>query len=476
MSSPTSRGVIACFSIVLLSATACSESELAPSDGDGGTGATGGAGAAGGSVASASGGSTGTDCDATPPYEPPFPETLTLQPAFGDPDEMEVRTQGIWAIWWYPQFDHEQDVEWMFAQLNDVRCRSLQDLAMQDPPNPGNGVYYNVYIHHGEDDAFPTEWANGQGTDSFGNPYLSLPNGAHLEAANVNHEGFHVFQYSADSPGFAYAGDSQWYIETTAQWYTAFREPTLVDTFVEAGAIDGNPQLALWHSFSNEAPGDPTDWLFQVRQYGMHTYLFYLTEFAGVNRDIITSGFYNAVRESPQQYLYDGIGGDTLRGYFADWAAHNTADFDYLLPEQVQRARAEVVAVGDPDNLNPYVAEYTDAGTAGEWVPPPTALTPRSWAYNVVRIANTQAASYEFSLRGQATGSSGAAAHLEGRVVVLQPSGAQYSALTMDDALNGSATVSVNTTDSDVYLVIASVPESFSGNQTFGYEYRIERQ
>ena len=26
---------------------------------------------------------------------------------------------------------------------------------------------------------------------------------------------------------------------------------------VQAGAIIGNPQLALWHSFANEAPEDP---------------------------------------------------------------------------------------------------------------------------------------------------------------------------------------------------------------------------
>ena len=27
--------------------------------------------------------------------------------------------------------------------------------------------------------------------------------------------------------------------------------------FYQAGAILGNPQLALWHSFANEAPEDP---------------------------------------------------------------------------------------------------------------------------------------------------------------------------------------------------------------------------
>ena len=415
-------------------------------------------------------------CDAMPPVQPPVPAGLALQTEWGSPEELEVRTRGIWAIWWYPRFDHEADSEWLFDRLDDVRCRSLTDLAMEDPPNPANGVFYNVYIHHGDQDGFPNGWANGQGTDAFGNPFLTLPNGAHLDEGNVDHEGFHVFQYSSDSPGFAYAGDSQWYIESSAQWYAASRRPDAVDAFIEAGAIDGNPHLTLWHSFSNEAPGDPTDWMFQVRQYGMHTYLFYLTEFAGVDRDVITEGFYGGVTVSPQRRHYDLVGADLLRSHFADWAAHNTADFDYLTPEQVQRARDEVAVVGDPNNINPYVAQYTDAGTAGAWERPPADLTARGWAYNVVRVDNTQAATYGFSLRGDATGSEGAAAHFEARVVVITPAGAEYTPLAMPDDLEGEATVMVEASDPEVYLVIASVPETFGGNQTYGYEYRIERR
>lgn len=79
-----------------------------------------------------------------------------------------------------------------------------------------------MYIHHGEDDAFPTGWGNGQGTDVDGMPFLTLPDGAHVDPGNLFHESF-------------------------------------------PGAITANPQLALWHSFGNEAPGDPIDWLPQPR-------------------------------------------------------------------------------------------------------------------------------------------------------------------------------------------------------------------
>ncbi len=240
-------------------------------------------------------------------------------------------------------------------------------------------------------------------------------------------------------------------------------------------AITGNPQLALWHSFSNEAPGDPTDWLYQVRQYGMHTYLFFLTEVAGVPAPVVTDGFYSGTRSSPQQYHYMMVGGEALRGHFADWAAHNTGDLDYLTAAQVARARREVEGVGDPNNLHPFVATYVDSGTEA-WFRPPAELTARGWAYNVVRITNSAAATYTFQLSGDPLGSEGAASHFEGRVVVMGAGGARYAALEMADALTGEGRLVVEADEVAVFLVVASVPEHFTGNQTYGYQVQITRE
>jgi hypothetical protein len=92
----------------------------------------------------------------------------------------------------------------------------------------------------------------------------------------------------------------------------------------------------------------------------------------------------------------------------------------------------------------------------------------------VVRIDNSQAATYSFTVRGDATGSEGAAAQFEGRTVVVDENGATYGDLEMDDAVNGSASVQVTAADAQVYLVVVAVPEFFGGNQTYGYEYRVE--
>ena len=105
------------------------------------------------------------------PGDAEAPAELRLRTAFGDPEQLEVRTNGIYAIWWDPRFDHEGDTELMFRLLNGIREDCLENLGLEDPPNPPAGDYYNVYIHHGEDDDFPNGWGNGQGTDPFGMPF-----------------------------------------------------------------------------------------------------------------------------------------------------------------------------------------------------------------------------------------------------------------------------------------------------------------
>ena len=143
---------------------------------------------------------------------------LKLQTAFGCQSNLKVVTDDIFAVWWDSKFDYQADAEIIFKHLKKIRQNCLQNLGMEDPPNPSAGFYYNVYIHHGEQDSFPVEWGNGQGTDKYQLPFLTLPVGVHISESNLHHEGFHIFQYQANSSGFAYKGDSQWYVEASAQW------------------------------------------------------------------------------------------------------------------------------------------------------------------------------------------------------------------------------------------------------------------
>ena len=127
----------------------------------------------------------------------------------------------------------------------------------------------------------------------------------------------------------------------------------------------------------------------------------------------------------------------------------------------------------DPDGTNDR-SHY--AGTGGQALRPPTPLTPRGWGYNVVKIQNSQAATYSFTVAGDAQGSEGAASHLEGRIVTMSQGGATYTPLNMSSDTDGAADVTVGADVSEVYLVVAAVPAFFGGNQTYGFEYTIARQ
>ena len=105
----------------------------------------------------------------------------------------------------------------------------------------------------------------------------------------------------------------------------------------------------------------------------------------------------------------------------------------------------------------------------------PDCHAPRGWAYNVIRIDNNYAAQYTMSIEGDANGTEGAPSHFMGRIVVMSEDGPVYSTLDMSDALNGTATVNVSASDSEVFLVIVSVPDQFSSYQRYGYRTTIQR-
>ena len=404
--------------------------------------------------------------------------SLTLNSEYANLSNANVVTCGIFAIWWDKNFDHnhlsESDVTCEY--LKEVRERSLNQLNMFDPPNLDAGYYVNIYIHHDED-IFPSYWGNGVGTDSYGVPYWATGHGGAVEAPNVFHEGFHIFQYNQNSPGFRYTGDGMWYTEATAQWFAFTYTEQNDNSIVEAASLVMNPQITLWHSFQNRAPNDPVTWLYEVRQYSMHGYLYYLTDIEGVDPKYITSGFSENVQITPQQYHYEKIGGSNLRRYFGNWAAANTSDLSYLTRGQVARAYQEVnglinAGVTSSDYINTYAIEI-DANDLKSSYEPPSELRPRSWAYNVIKVINSANKTFEINFSGSEKGSQGANSYFENRIVT--KSGDTYSTINfnLDNGLSGKKTISLSNDEDEFYIVVSSVPEQFSGNQNYNYSISL---
>ena len=400
----------------------------------------------------------------------------TLLSAFGNLAECDTMSRGIFVVWWDNNWDYSDDADRLLDTMLAYRTQCLGELNMQDPPNPQSGYFYNVYLHHGGD-IFPDWWGNGQGTDGNGYPYLTLPIGAHNDWGNVAHETFHIFQYNANAPGFSYSGDSQWYIEASANWYAAYRYKDFARAFLEAESLVRLPQVPLWLSYDNFPDDYPQNWQRYVHQYALALLLYYLTEESGLAPTFITDGLYSGTDQLPQQYFYNYLGADVFRAQFMEWAAHMVNHFDFLTPEQVAVLENEWNDYADPADDNEFIGVYENEGSGGWYRPGDDGVT-RAWSFNTYKIQNSDSCLYRFELKADPTGSKGDASFFRGMVVVKNASlGTQFYALPMINDQEGLLPLPVSPEDSEIYFIVGSLPEVFEDvAQTFSYEMQITKE
>ena len=404
---------------------------------------------------------------------PAAPASLTVASPFADTSRHSVHTQGIWAIWYETGAIPKSEAEYVASYLESVRCDSLTDHGLREPPNLNYGQRVNIYIHDPErNDGFSDEWSNGVGSHDYPDiPYMTLPIGAHLDPANLAHEGFHIFQFNSNSPGFAYEGDSGWFIEATANWFSVRKEPDAEDAYATIGAIAGNPHLALWHGFDNAQPGDPIHWMTETRQYGMHIFLNYLSEYAGLPADAVSSGFVAGTNKTPQEFVADQIGHERMAKGWADFAVHLAASYVggdgspmpnwFLTERQRQYAfdeRRWLVADDPMRGIENDIAATVEIGQT-DWTVPPRRLRPRPWSFNVVEVANpTGLAQLEV---GAEEGS-----NMRLRLAVLRGSKWDISKVSSGDRLDFESA-------ERALLVLAPTPKGYTGHQPFAYQLRL---
>lgn len=399
----------------------------------------------------------------------------TINSLYGNLTDCDTMTRGIFIIWWDNDWNMAADADQLLDTMLAYRDDCLNILNMADPPNPNDGYYYNVYIHR-SGDIFPNGWGNGQGTDGNGYPFLTLPVGAHNDWVNVAHETFHIFQYNANSPGFAYSGDSQWYIEASANWFAGIKHLNEPRAFVEAESLVRLPHVPLWLSYDNFPASYPSNWQRYVHQYAMAALLFYLTEIEGVSRNMITQGLFAGTNELPQEYYFNQLGGSTFRNYFINWATHMTNHFDFLQPIQRTTNENEWNTYADPADDNEFVQTYEDTGSNGWFMPQDTAIT-TGWSFNTYRIHNQSTDNYLFELKGASLGTKGDPAYFQGKVVVMNKNtGASFYDLIMTDDTSGSLILNVTSDDTSLYFIVASMPDAFSDvSQLFRHQVRITK-
>lgn len=400
---------------------------------------------------------------------------LQLRTLYGSTKTCNYIKGDIFAVWWDKNYDYREGATNVLNSLINTRKTCLNTFGMDDPKGT-DMYYYNVYIHDNGPDLFPDDWAQGQDTDNDGYPFLTIP--VRLTSPDYHghiHEGFHIFQYNANSPGFKYSGDSQWFIEATANWFVNITYHDDIDGFICGQAVTAIPHVPMWYSFENKKPGDKSSWLRDDHQYGMNTFLYYLTEVCKVPRYAIAHGFYDNVTQLPQEYLYSILGGPDMRNYFADWAIHNAVGFDYLSSAQVERLKKEFQRYGDPTDDHSVVATYKDRGTDGKWIRVPETETPGGWAYNVYEINNTISGNYIINLKGDKYGSNGTPSRFTVRAAVSK-AGSRNTFYSMDFTkdISGKLSLKVTPENSTIRIVVASTPDSFTSNQTYSYKLKID--
>jgi hypothetical protein len=408
---------------------------------------------------------------------------LTINTTFGDLNECDTMTRGVYIVWWDKDYNFDAQVDVTLDSMLSYREICLNDMLMSDPPNVLDGHYYNVYIHNpGDAGGFFNSygWGNGQGTDGNGYPFLTLPNGVLNDFTNTAHETFHIFQYNATAPGFAYSGDSQWYIEASANWFAAKQNMGNNRAFVEAESLVRMPHVPLWLSFNNFPATYPSNWQRYVHQYAMALQLYYLTDVANISDDIITSGMYSGTTEMPQEYMYNQIGGANYRQHFINWAAHMTNDFDFITATQAATNLNEWNTYADLSDDNEFIAVYDNEGSNG-WVSPTDDRITNAWSFNTYKLLNNENEFYTFELKPTAEGSFGTPSYFQGKLVIKNDITGTvfYDLSNFGGSLQSLTNFELSANDTEVFLIVASMPEIFQDNnssfQLFPYEARITK-
>lgn len=408
----------------------------------------------------------------------PDGQTLTykIKSTFAIPETCNFKTRGIFIIWWDKQFDYSQQAEDSLGTFMEVQKECVETYHMSDPPGPLAGYYYNIYLFSGSDCFKEQKWGMGQGTDTNGFPFLTLPlNYAKAGSPGIYHEGLHIFQYKATSPLFTYSGDGKWIIEASANWIAASKHPNDVNDYVTLATITANPQLPMWYTDENREPGDGHLWQRFCHLYGMHGFLNYLTDVCKVSPGVILGGFYANTKELPQEYMYNQIGGAKFADYFADNGAHNVCGYPHFPAGVEERAAKELKDYGTPRDFHALVRTYTNEGTGGTWVRPSKEYVTRGWSYNVYKINNSLDGTYTFQLKADPKGSEGATAAFRARMVVRTGKATRVEPVKMTTPTDGAGSISVKAADAEVYLLVVATPEYFQGNQTYSYQVLINR-
>jgi hypothetical protein len=225
----------------------------------------------------------------------------------------------------------------------------------------------------------------------------------------------------------------------------------------------------------NHPQSFPKNWQRTHHDQAMGLFFYYLTEVKKIKSDLFIRSFYDSVSLSPQEYLYNQLGGDNLRSYFMDFVSMLRTNTNYVTKGQQDAMNAAFSLFADTSDVHEFMLNLKDTGTA-DWYYSPQKTSPASWSFNTVRILNSQTDLYTFRLKSDQYGSSGHSSFLRGRVLLVGVNDTLSYDLNMTGSFESSVTVNADSGHRNIYLVLASMPASFGfASETYRYQLKIDK-
>ena len=290
------------------------------------------------------------------------------------------------------------------------------------------------------------------------------------------HENFHSYQ--GQLKGYSGIGGTKFMLESTASWGATHNIPAVRDTLL--GYYTLHPHLPLW-TIQNSPVDMRAGWEFKGgHQYGANIFWSYLTNYAAGKN--MLGDCYNDTRvdSRPAEVAYEllAVQGLDMKTIFADYAARITTwDIQdgpaYLNSENSSLSRMK----GAKPDAGVFDAKitttYDSEGTGDQWTDVPELYIPGSWAFNAYKVEVSQDADYTFGVKTDV--SNPAYSDFQARVVVHDRQTDERTYHVLNIAVPGEAssiTVAAQAGD-DVYLIVATTPEMFSGWDWYPYQFKI---
>jgi len=353
--------------------------------------------------------------------------------------------------------------------------KEVVDMALPAPV--GSAQYLvNAYIGNSGGNAPSIDFEGAYTTvDNQGFPIMvihpSLLRDSSALQTTTAHELFHTVQ---DATGPLYDYDeglkSGWYWEATAEWASAEVYPTYVEEFVGAYAMQ--PQVSVNYM---DYPDMQT--LIEYHHYGAAIFPRYLQEKVG-DWTLVRDSWKKQPPPAPRSAIAAienllKTRGTSVREHLADFALRNTI-WDYTKGDAYARYADETVSSFGRENDLRFVDDLPVGGTTDEKRVADEKL-PWGLAYNVIRVKRPTAGPWTVSFRADAAGSTGDPSAFD--VLVARVKGArtlvEAKKIALTDGAGSIDLPEVAATES-LFLVVASIPDTFEKDETFGYSYTMK--